>query len=95
MWVDFGATTYISVSMQGCLRYQAPNNAKRFIYVGDGKSVEVDAIRHFRLLLKIGIYLDLKENFIVPSFRRNLVLFLFWKTWVILVLLEIVSLVFI
>ena len=35
--------------------------------------MEVEAIGHFRLLLKTGIYLDLKETFIVPSFRRNLV----------------------
>ena len=72
-WIDSGATTHTSVSMQGCLSYQAPNDAKRFIYVGNGKSMEVEAIGHFRLLLRIEIYLDLKETFIVPSFRRNLV----------------------
>ena len=59
--------------MQGCLSYRAPNDTERFIYVGDGKPVEVEAIRHLRLLLKTRIYLDLKETFIVPSFRRNLV----------------------
>ena len=41
--------------------------------MGDGKSVKVDSIRHFRLLLKTRIYFDLKETFIVPAFRRNLV----------------------
>ena len=42
--------------------------------------MEVEAIGHFRLLLKTGIYLDLKETFIVPSFRRNLVsIFVFDK----------------
>ena len=35
--------------------------------------MEVEAIWLFILLLKTGIYLDLKETFIVPSFRRNLV----------------------
>ena len=44
------------------------------IFVGDGKSVEVEAIWHFRLLLGSGLYLDLKDTFIVPSFRRNLVI---------------------
>ena len=34
--------------------------------------MEVEAIGHFRLLLCIGFYLDL--TFVVPSFRRNLVL---------------------
>ena len=28
---------------------------------------------HFRLLLCTGFYLDLKDTFVVPSFRRNLV----------------------
>ena len=72
-WIDSGATTHISVSMQGCLSCRKPNDAERFIYVGDGKSVEVEAIGNFRLLLKTGYYLDLKETYIVPSFRRNLV----------------------
>jgi len=47
---------------------------ERWIYVGDGKSVEVEATRHFRLLLCIGFHLDLKDTFVVPSFRKNLVL---------------------
>ena len=33
----------------------------------------VEAIGTFRLQLKIGIYLDLFETFVVPSFRRNLI----------------------
>ena len=72
-WIDSGVTTYISVSMQGCLSCQKPNDGERYIFVGDGKKVEVDAIRIFRLLLKSGTYLDLNETFVVPSFRRNLV----------------------
>ena len=61
-WIDSGATTHISVSMQSCLSYIMPNDAERFIYVGDVKSVEVEATGHFRLILKTGIYLDLKET---------------------------------
>ena len=41
--------------------------------MGDGQPVEVEAIGHFRLLLGTGFYLDLKDTFVVPSFRRNLV----------------------
>jgi len=74
MFLTFGATTNISVSMHGCLRYRKPIDSERWIYVGDGKSMEVEAIGHFRLLLCIGFYLDLKDTFVVPSFRRNLVL---------------------
>jgi len=33
----------------------------------------VEAIGHFRLLLCTDFYLDLKDTFVVPSFRRNLV----------------------
>ena len=49
------------------------NNVERYIYIGDGNKVEVEAIGKFRLLLKIGAHLDLDETFIVPSFRRNLI----------------------
>ena len=55
-WIDSSATTHISVSMQGYLSYRASNDAKRFIYVGDEKSVEDEAIEHFRLLLKTVSY---------------------------------------
>ena len=71
--MDSSATTHISVSMQGCLSCRKPVDAERFIYVGDGNRIEVEAIGTFRLLLKSGTYLELKETFIVPSFRRNLI----------------------
>ena len=35
--------------------------------------MEVQAIGYFRLLLYTGFYLDLKDTFVVPSFRRYLV----------------------
>ena len=35
--------------------------------------VEMEATRHFRLLLCIGFYLDLKDTFVVPSYGRNLI----------------------
>ena len=72
-WIDFGATTHINVSMQGCLSCRKPNDGERYIFIGDGKKVEVEAIGIFRLLIKSGSYLDLNETFVVPSFRWNLV----------------------
>ena len=72
-WIDSGATTHISVSMQGCLSFQKPNDGERYIFVGDGKKAEVEAIETFRLFLKSRTYLDLNETYVVPSFRRNLV----------------------
>ena len=71
--IDSGATTHISVSMQGYLSCRKPNDGERYIFVGNGKKVEVGAIRIFRLLLKSSTYLDLNETFVVPSFRQNLV----------------------
>ena len=41
--------------------------------MGDGKRAKVEAIGTFRLLLKFGVYLDLKETYVVPSFRQNLI----------------------
>ncbi|CAJ2653575.1 unnamed protein product [Trifolium pratense] len=72
-WVDSGATTHISMSMQGCLWSRPPSDAKRFIYVGDGNKVAVEAIGTFRLLLKTDFHLDLVETFVAPSIRRNLI----------------------
>lgn len=72
-WIDFGTTTHSSVSMQGCLCCRKPSDGERYIYVGDGKTIQVEAIGKFRLLLKTGFYLDLDETFIVPSFSRNLI----------------------
>ena len=71
-WLDSGATTNISVSMQGCLSYQRPRDDERYIFVDDEKSVEVEAIEYFRLLGTY-FYLDLKNTFIIPSFRQNLI----------------------
>ena len=71
-WIDSGATTHISVSMQGCLSCRKLNDGERYIFVGDGKKVEVEAIGIFRLLLKSDTYLDLNETFVAPSFRQTL-----------------------
>ena len=59
--------------MQGCLSCRRPSDAERYIYVGDGQVVQVEAIGKFRLLLKTEFYLDLDETFIVSSFRQNLI----------------------
>ena len=72
-WVDSGATTHVSISLQGYLWSQPSNDYERFIYVGNGKTAKVEAIGTFRLLLKAGVYLDLKETYVVSSFRWNLI----------------------
>ena len=42
--IDTGATTHISVTMQGCLRSRMPTDAKRYIYVGNDNKVAIKAI---------------------------------------------------
>ena len=71
--MDSAATTHISVSLQGCLWSRPPSKNEKFIYVGDGNKVAVDAVGTFRLQLKTGCHLDLFQTFVVPSFRRNLI----------------------
>ncbi|KAL5548640.1 hypothetical protein UlMin_003871 [Ulmus minor] len=72
-WLDSGATTHICVSMQGCLSYRKPSDAERCIYVGDGQSVEVEAIGHFRLLLKSGYCCSFGKNKFTLSINSNVV----------------------
>lgn len=71
--IDFGAVAHISMSMQGCLSCRKPSDRERYIYVDDEKTVEVEIIEKFILLLKIGFYLDLDKTFIVSSFWWNLI----------------------
>ena len=72
-WLDSGTTTHISVSMQGCLNYRTPSDEEKYIHMGIGNSAEVQGIGTSKLLLRTDFYLDLKNTFIVPSFRRNFV----------------------
>jgi hypothetical protein len=72
-WIDSGATTHISVSMQGCRNYRKPRDGERYIYVDDDNKAQVEVIRHFRLLLKTGLYFNMYDTFVVPSFGRNLI----------------------
>ena len=72
-WIDIGATTHISVTMQGGLRSQVSIDAERFIYMGNDNKTLVKAIDLFRLQLEFGCYLDLDDTFYVPSIRLNLV----------------------
>ncbi|KAL6318588.1 hypothetical protein AAG906_000666 [Vitis piasezkii] len=60
-----GATTHISVTMQGCLRSRMPIDGERYIYVGNDNKAAVKAIDLFRLQLDSGCTLDLEETFVV------------------------------
>lgn len=74
-WLDSDVTTNISVLMQGFLNYHKPNDVKRYVYVGYGKLIKVEAIRHFRLLLCIEFYLDLKDTFVVQLITPKTIIY--------------------
>ena len=46
-WIDMGATTHISVTIQGCLRNQMPVDGERYIYVGNNNKDVMKAIGFF------------------------------------------------
>ena len=48
-------------------------NDERYIYVGNGNKAAVKAVGLLKLQLDSGCTLDLKETFVVPTFRRNLI----------------------
>ncbi|RVX19364.1 Retrovirus-related Pol polyprotein from transposon TNT 1-94 [Vitis vinifera] len=54
-WIDTGATTHISVTMQDCLRSRMPTDDERYIYVGNGNEAAIKAIGLFRLYKKIKV----------------------------------------
>jgi hypothetical protein len=72
-WIDSGATIHTSISMQGCLWSRLPSDDERFIFVGDGNAVPVEAIGTFRLSFDTGHFIELRDTYVVPSFRRNLI----------------------
>ncbi|KAL6335699.1 hypothetical protein AAG906_032893 [Vitis piasezkii] len=65
-WIDTGATTHISVTMQGCLRSRMPTHGERYIYVGNGNKAAVKAIGLFRLQLDSGYICG---PFLTPSWN--------------------------
>ena len=93
-WIDLGATTHISVSMQGCLSCRRPSDGERYIYIRDDKLVEVEAIGTFGLLLRTSYFLDLKDTYVVRLLDRIWFLFLYWTSFVIVIHLGMKNLVF-
>lgn len=67
--MDSGATTHISIPMQGYLSYRTLNDVERFTNMNDENLMKVEIIGHFRLLLRIITYLGVKETSILPLFK--------------------------
>lgn len=55
--------------MQDYLRSRLPSNGERYIYMNNDKKAKVIVISVFRLYLGTNIFLNLKNTFIVLSFR--------------------------
>ena len=65
------ATTHNSVSMQDFMNRRKLIDGERYIYTADDKTVQVEAIENFRLLIKTKFYLDFDETIFVLFFSRN------------------------
>ena len=61
------------MSLHGCLYCRKPISQEKYVYIGNDTSARVDEIEMFRLLLNIRHFVDLIDNFVLPSLRRNLV----------------------
>ena len=59
-WIDTGATTHISVTMQGC---RMPTDGERYIYVGNDNKAAINAIGLFILQLDSGCTLNFGRDF--------------------------------
>ncbi|KAH7866788.1 hypothetical protein Vadar_024998 [Vaccinium darrowii] len=72
-WIDYGATTHITNSLQGYLSTRKPGESDRFVYMGNRLKAEVLAVGTYRLVLETGHQINLEDTFYVPSISRNLV----------------------
>ena len=75
-WTNTGATTHISMTMQGCPRSWVSIDAKRFIYMGNSNKAPIEVIGLFRLQLEYGCYLDWMRLFMYHHIDEMWYLFL-------------------
>ena len=74
-WIYSGATTHNSVSMQDFMNRRKLIDGERYIYTADDKTVQVEAIENFILLIKTNFHLDFDETIFVLFFqsKQNLI----------------------
>ena len=72
-WLDSGATTHISNTMQGFLSIQTINPNENFVLMGNRVKAPIEAINTYRLFLDTNKHIDLFQTFYIPSLSRNLV----------------------
>ena len=61
-WIYSGTSTHNSVPMQNFMNCRKLIDGERYIYTADDKTVQVEAIENFRLLIKNKFYLDFDET---------------------------------
>ena len=59
--------------MRGFLTIQTTNSNVKYVFMGNGMKVRMEAVRTYHLILDIGYHLDLFETLYVPSIYRSLV----------------------
>ena len=72
-WLDIGATNHVVFTIQGFINRRKPNQDESKLTVGNNEKADVMFVGDVILILDSGFRLMLKDNFYVPSFRRNLV----------------------
>ncbi|GJS53698.1 retrotransposon protein, putative, ty1-copia subclass [Tanacetum coccineum] len=73
-WIyDTGYGNHICNTIQGFRRYQKLNKGALDLYVGNGHSASIEAIRSFKLILPSGMILVLDNCHFPPSITRGIV----------------------
>ena len=71
-WLNSGATTHISNTMQGFLSIHTINPNENFVLMGNLVKAPIEAIVTYCLFLDTNKHIDLFQTFYVPSLSRNL-----------------------
>jgi hypothetical protein len=72
-WIDSGSTIHIVNTMQGLLNTRKPASNEQRVYSRNKLFSHVEVVETFRLILKTGYILDLKNVFFIPCHFRNLI----------------------
>lgn len=72
-WIDSGATTHVSNTMQRFLTIQTISPNEHYLFMGNRVKVPVEGVGTYHLVLETGYQLYLFQTLYVPSVSRNLV----------------------
>jgi len=72
-WLDFGATTHVSNTMQEFLSIQPIKGTEKYLYMGNIMKAQIEGIGTYKLILDTSYCLDLGKCFYIPGCARNLI----------------------